>query len=229
MSWDNIWETKRFVTDFSLRWQNFLSKRGALLTNDVKILEAGCGSGEGLTVLVDEDRIAVGLDLSEKAIRRALLHRNVLGVQGNNFALPFPDDTFDIVFNSGVIEHFKYPENLKQVKEMARVTKHGGEIIINVPNSLCLWYILIKKVLVLLKRWQFGYEESYTLWRLERTAKEAGLRVISTTGFLAFPPLATNNMELLPFKLRKKIAVFEEYFPFKQYYAYSVCIRCKKK
>lgn len=228
MNWDNIWETKKFVTDFSLRWQKFLSKRGALLTSDVKILEAGCGSGDGLAALVDENRIVVGLDLSEKALRRTLSHRNVLGVRGNNFALPFLDNTFDLVFNSGVIEHFKYPGNLEQVKEMTRVTKRGGEVIINVPNSFCLWYILIKKVLMLLKRWQFGYEESYTPWRLERIVKEAGLRIIGITGFLVFPPLATNNMELLPFKLRKKIAVFEEYLFFKQYYAYSVCIRCKK-
>lgn len=70
---------------------------------------------------------------------------------------------------------------------------------------------------------------SYAPWQLKKIVKEAGLKVTGVTGFLSFPPLATNNMEMLSLKLRKKIAVLEEYLPFKQYYSYSVCILCKKE
>ena len=147
---------------------------------------------------------------------------------GNNFTLSFTDDTFDCVFNSGVIEHYKYPDNIRQIKEMARVTKPGGEVIINVPNSLCLWYVAAKKILLFFIKWQFGYEESYTPWRLKRNVEEAGLKVVGLTGFLAMPPFATNNTEVLPFKFRKKLALLEKYLPFKQFYCYSICILCKK-
>ena len=48
------------------------------------------------------------------------------------FQLPFPDNHFDLVFENGVIEHFKnYPEALL---EMKRVVKKGGKIIVVFPN-----------------------------------------------------------------------------------------------
>lgn len=228
MNWENIWKEKKYITDFSVRWLEFLSNRGALLPDGAKVFEAGCGSGEGVAVLASENRITIGLDISKEALAKTALYKNVIAVRGDNFALPFSDNTFDLVFNSGVIEHYKYPQNIRQVKEMARVTKPGGELIITVPNSLCLWYIVIKNFLLLLRKWQFGYEENYTPWRLKRTVEETGLQVIDVTGFLSMPPFATNNIEILPLKLRKKLALVEKYLPLKQYYCYSVCVLCKK-
>jgi len=228
MNWDDIWKEKKYITDFSLRWLDFLSKRARPLPMGAKVLEAGCGSGEGISVFVNKDRMAVGLDMSKEALNKTASSKTVSAVRGNNFLLPFSDGTFDLVFNSGVIEHYKYPDNIRQVKEMARVTKSGGEVIISVPNTLCLWYTTIKKVLLALKKWQFGYEESYTPWRLKRSAEEAGLRIVGFAGFLAIPPLATNNSEVLPFNFRRKLALVERYLPFKQFYCYSVCILCRK-
>ena len=228
MNWDNVWKEKKYTTDFSIRWLDFLSKRGKNLSSGAKILEAGCGSGEGIAVLADKNRTAIGLDLSEEALARTSSHEYVTAVKGDILDLPFPDNTFDLVFNSGVIEHYRYPGNIRQVKEMARVTKKGGEILISVPNSLCLWYILVKKILLIFKAWKFGYEESYTPARLKKVAKKAGLRIISMTGFLCMPPLATNTFEILPLALRKKIALVEKFLPFRQFYCYSLCILCKK-
>jgi len=228
MSWDSIWKEKKCTTDFSLRWLRFLSRKAASLPEDAKILEAGCGSGEGIAVFADGKRTAIGSDISDEALKKTASRENVTAVYGDNFKLPFESGTFDLVFNSGVIEHYKYPQNVMQLKEMKRVTKDGGEVIINVPNSLCLWYIAIKIILLTLKKWRFGYEESYAPWRLRKTAEEAGLKVRGCTGFLATPPLATNNTELLPINVRKKLALLENCLPFKEFYCYSVCILCRK-
>jgi len=228
MNWDDIWRDKKYITDFSLRWLEFLAERSAHLPDSAKVLEAGCGSGEGIAVLAKEGRTAIGLDMSKEAVAKTALYKNVTALEGNNFALPFPDNFFDLVFNSGVIEHYKYPENVRQVKEMARVTKSGGEVIINVPNSLCFWYTAMKNILLFFRKWKFGYEEGYTLWRLKKTAGEAGLQVQGATGFLSMPPFATDDKEMLPLPLRKKLAGFEKYLPLKQYYCYSVCALCRK-
>lgn len=228
MSWDKIWKEKKYITDFSLRWHSFLSWIGESLPDNAKILEAGCGSGGGLAVLAGRNRTAIGLDISIEALAKTGSINSVLTVRGDNFSLPFRDGTFDLVFNSGVIEHFKYPGNVEQLKEMARVTKRGGSIIVNVPNTLCFWYVAIKYMLMILKKWEFGYEESYSPGRLEKAVKEAGLSAVKFTGFLFIPPLATNNKEALPLKFRKKIALLEKYLPLKQYYCYSVCVLCKK-
>lgn len=49
--------------------------------------------------------------------------------------IPFKSDKFDIVICSQVIEHVKEP--LEIVNEAKRVTKQGGRVIVEVPNSLC--------------------------------------------------------------------------------------------
>jgi len=227
MNWDDIWRNKKYITDFSLRWIDFLSRKKLGLRPGAKVLEAGCGSGEGISIFSGEGRLAVGLDISEEAIKLTVSH-SIHGVRGDNFMLPFPEGTFDLVYNSGVIEHFKYPGNIRQIKEMARVTKNGGEVIINVPNSLCLWYLLAKAVLKVSGRWKFGYEESYTPARLSAAVREGGLKITGLTGFLALPPFATDDREVLPLGLRRILASIEKALPLKEYYCYSVCVSCKK-
>jgi len=48
--------------------------------------------------------------------------------------LPFPDHEFEAVLCFETIEHFPQPDQL--IKEIARVTKQGGAIIITTPNVL---------------------------------------------------------------------------------------------
>ncbi len=49
-------------------------------------------------------------------------------------ALPFPDETFDVVTSSWVLEHIKHPNISMQ--EVARVLKPGGRFIFITPNAL---------------------------------------------------------------------------------------------
>lgn len=54
--------------------------------------------------------------------------------QGVAEALPFEDETFDVVFFWSVIEHVESHE--KSIREIARVLKPGGVVAINGPNRL---------------------------------------------------------------------------------------------
>ncbi|MFR9729799.1 class I SAM-dependent methyltransferase [Saccharopolyspora sp. MS10] len=94
------------------------------------VLEVGCGPGEGLNFLsrlLPETRF-IGLDLSERAVRRAnaLLSRGdqLRFVHGDAEQLPFDDGAVDLVIN--VESSHTYPDLGRFLQEVARVLRPGG-------------------------------------------------------------------------------------------------------
>ncbi len=60
----------------------------------------------------------------------------------NNFKLPFPDNTFDYVISSGVLEHVnEYGGDIKvTIDEIKRVLKQKGEFVIwRLPFAFSIW------------------------------------------------------------------------------------------
>jgi SAM-dependent methyltransferase len=224
--WDKVWTKNLITSDYSLKYLGFIQDIEASLAPGSSILDAGCGTGQTLALLSCR-HTTTGLDISRAALNLA---RNTCKnpVLGSIFEIPFKDDSFDLVYNSGVIEHFVDPANVDAVCEMARVTKPSGKVIIIVPNTLCLWYKAGKAVAVMMKNFEFGYEEDYSPWRLKTTATRAGLVVEKTFGLQALPPLATNDREVVGIGLRRKIGTIENIFPLRQYYAYTVGIIARK-
>ena len=55
-------------------------------------------------------------------------------VNGDGTRLPFPDDTFDRIICSEVMEHI--PDDAAAARELARVLKPGGTIAVTVPTWL---------------------------------------------------------------------------------------------
>ncbi len=96
------------------------------LSHPLKILDAGCGTGEIVGQLIRCGHEVWGLDISELMIRYAKEHC-VLGrfQQGDIEHLPFRDNTFDMVVCLGVLEYLNTDE--KALREIRRVLKPGGE------------------------------------------------------------------------------------------------------
>lgn len=92
-----------------------------------KALDIGCGSSRILLSLDD----VVGLDIQVGKVRYMRRHQTQ-GLVGSAFALPFPDESFDCVINSQVIEHLPYDPVL--FEEMARLVKPGGRLIVGTPD-----------------------------------------------------------------------------------------------
>ena len=61
-----------------------------------------------------------------------------------NEPLPFDADTFDLIWCSEVIEHLVNPE--ESLKEMLRVCKPGGRVILTTPNSYMWLFRMLKLV-----------------------------------------------------------------------------------
>ena len=93
------------------------------------ILEMGCGGGQWSSALVRRGGRPIGLDLSERQLHhsRQLAAETGLSfplIQASAEAVPFADDSFDIVF----ADHgaFSFADPFRAVPEAARVLRPGG-------------------------------------------------------------------------------------------------------
>ena len=100
----------------------------------MKILEPGCGRGEFLRVFKDLGMNAVGIDISEES--RELLAEDTIQLTVRDVeaatGLPFPDDSFDVIYNKSFMEHLNYPDVF--LNEAYRVLKPGGMILCLIPD-----------------------------------------------------------------------------------------------
>ncbi len=99
------------------------------------VLEVGCGTGFttlGIAKKVSEERI-FGVDLSLEQIKKAKKKLGANFILGDAENLPFRDKTFDSAISAGSIEY--WPNPLKGISEMVRVTKSGGKVVILAPRK----------------------------------------------------------------------------------------------
>lgn len=106
------------------------------------ILEVGCGTGLILQGVEPHARKAVGIDLSSGMLERAR-KRGLEVYKANATDLPFDDDSFDVVYSFKVLAHV---EDIDQaLREMSRVTRPGGVMLLEFYNRLSLRY-LVKRI-----------------------------------------------------------------------------------
>lgn len=111
-----------------------------------KVLDIGCGAGMLTNALAKEGHAVYGIDLSEKSLEVAKKYdesRLVIYETANAYALPFPDEEFDVVCAMDVLEHVENPALL--ISEASRVLKKGGLFFFHTFNRNFLSYLLIIK------------------------------------------------------------------------------------
>ena len=102
------------------------------------ILDAGCGTGVFTAHICETGARVIGLELSRPMLVRATNKiMPFLSVQGDMRKLPFADDSFDKAVSITALEFIE--EAKIAVKEMFRVTKPGGIIVVATLNSLSPW------------------------------------------------------------------------------------------
>jgi ubiquinone/menaquinone biosynthesis C-methylase UbiE len=99
-----------------------------------RMLDVGCGTGAMLTAADARGIATAGIDISDVAVARAQERVPAAELHvGVAERLPFMDGEFDIVSCLGSLEHFSDPT--QAVREMRRVTRPAGRLLIGVPNS----------------------------------------------------------------------------------------------
>lgn len=103
-----------------------------------RVLEAGCGTGlilERLAAVADD---AWGIDLSPGMLDKAR-SRGLQVKEASITDIPFEDDAFDLVCSFKVLAHI--PDITGAIREMARVTKPGGKLVLEFYNPWSLRYL----------------------------------------------------------------------------------------
>ena len=102
------------------------------LTADDVVLDVAAGTGHAARQLAGTARTVVALDATEAMLARGQAQaatdgcRNVLFMRGDAAALPFLDDSFDVVVSRFAAHHFERPAVV--VAEMVRCTRPGGHV-----------------------------------------------------------------------------------------------------
>lgn len=105
-----------------------------------KVLEVGSGAGQCARWLRSQGAEAFGLDLSERQLQHSRRIDEQTGVAvpsvcGTATALPFADDTFDVVFSSfGALQFVA--DDVDMVAEIARVLRPGGTFAFSVTHPI---------------------------------------------------------------------------------------------
>ena len=212
---DRIWENKKSnifkSTSFDIFAEKAFSKFGKWISSeDNIILEAGFGTGRYCIALSQKFNSSqvVGIDISRNACQLArdgAKIRNITNInfiQGNIFYLPFKNDCFKVVFNDGVLEHFS--DYFLAFKEMRRVTKKEGKIIVCVPNWFCFPHTFYKKIRG--KNYEYGYEKSFKHFELEELFNKFNLKNVELCGFNPLHSIGRYN-KLLNIILQNTIGV----------------------
>jgi SAM-dependent methyltransferase len=113
------------------------------------VLEVGCGAAVDLARFAKGGAQATGVDLSASAIELARANFEQQRLQGHfevadGEHLPFPDNSFDLVYAHGVVQYTANPQRL--VDECRRVLKPGGEAVFQVYNRIS-WLNALSKLM----------------------------------------------------------------------------------
>ena len=134
-----------------------------------RILDVGCGTGANLLML-SQYGDAEGVDVSEDALafcRERGLDKVRLGAAEE---LPYEDGTFDLVTALDVVEHLD--DDLAGLREMRRVLRPGGRVLLFVPTFMFLWG---------LQDDVSNHRRRYRLPQLQRVLEQAGFEIERTT------------------------------------------------
>ncbi|AVT28821.1 SAM-dependent methyltransferase [Plantactinospora sp. BC1] len=133
-------------------------------------VDVGCGTGRALPALrqaVGPGGIVIGLDLTPQMLAAAVAHGRDSAAAlliGDARHLPLRDATADVVFAAGLLTHL--PDPVAGLRELARVTRPGGRLVIFHPSGRAALAARHGRVL--------GPEEPLAEVPLQRSALRAG-------------------------------------------------------
>jgi len=165
--------------------------------NYSSVLEIGCGNGNGARLIEKyyKPKKIVAIDLDEKMIDLARKNNNsnsIGFIVMNASKLDFPDNTFDVVFDFGIIHHI--PNWRDCIRELKRVLKEDGELILeelSIESFSGFPGTIWKGILA------HPYEEMFTFLEFENYLEETGFTIM-------------NQKESNPLRLLKHISLRAE-------------------
>lgn len=136
-------EARRYATE-----PEILSFAQFTRAHGLRILEVGVGAGTDFIQWVRAGAEATGVDLTDESVENVRARLAVYGLDATVMRadcenLPFPDDSFDLVYSWGVIHHTA--DTWRAMDEILRVCRPGGTCKVMVYNrhsviALGIWF-----------------------------------------------------------------------------------------
>jgi len=214
--WDRFWRSARSVEDVYSNDGRVTEELTKVIDPSGKlVLEVGAGTGRDGILLSRMGADVVSLDYSEESL--GLVRESLEGNEGvylccaDAFSLPFADDTFDVVFHQGLLEHFRNPGDL--IAENVRVLKPGGILLVDVPQRYH-YYTVIKHVMIALNKWFAGWECEFSARELEGLLRRYGLEIVKTYGEWLNPPIWYRMLRRAALSLGIRLPMYPGFFSF---------------
>lgn len=148
-------------------------------------LDLGCGTGNYSLELYKRGFAVIGLDSSKEMLKVARKKiSEIYFIKGDAYFLPFKNEVFDLVLSITMFEFIKEP--IRVMKEIYRVLKPGGEVLIGTMNGRSLWF-LFKRIKSLFVETAYRYARFYTPKELKNLCKITGFKNIEIRGIIFFP------------------------------------------
>lgn len=153
-----------------------------------KILVLGAGTARDIKYLIKDNKV-YAQDISKTAIK----HLNTLGIiasEGDlNKTLKYDDKVFDLIIAKDILEHLYNPMML--LKEMGRVLRPSGYVVINVPNHFysymrlrllfgkgLVWKTFIHNHTKQFNEWDYMHKIFFTWGGFKKFVKKGGFRIV---------------------------------------------------
>lgn len=142
-----------------------------------------------------------GIDISPRIVRIAGRKAEERSVHPNLSVsdvrkLAFKDSTFDLVISTSTLDHF--PEIDVALKELYRVLKPKGVIILTLDNGLNLLLYLMFKLMKFLRKYPTFYVEgTYSLWKVKQLMTSIGFKIEGSTAIIHVPPLVPSVISVV--------------------------------
>ncbi len=158
-------------------------------------LDIGCGDGSLIAYIHETNLVggcsSVGIDFSLAGLKHARSPFSLCS--GDACFLPFKDETFNLITCKETLEHM--PNHISALREMRRVCRKQGTIIIVVPN-----FIRLVNRLSMIRGVYPDAEEhlhSFTFSRLKRDLESSDIKVKKLYGdFVCIPYTRFNHLPL---------------------------------
>lgn len=173
----NVWSQSKYGKELShTEWEIF-PKFLEIAKQSDKILEVGSGNGRMIGILKENGVKSqfYAMDLTEN-VRHSLGNHIISDARD----LPFKDNSFDLVYSLGVIEHF--PETFKAIQEQARIAKRGGKVLLTVPrlgfDAILRYIYYFKSGIYKLGSYQTVKGRNMRISQIKTYVQKAGLKIV---------------------------------------------------
>lgn len=149
------------------------------------LLDVGCGFGAFSGQAVARGARVTSLDIGLQLLGRTRQQCGSRPVNADACRLPFADASFDVVISSECIEHTLDPA--AALREISRVARPGGLIVVTTPNHL--WHFAVTIAEALRLRPYHGYENWLRWDEVRDTLGRSGASIDQLRGFHLVPPI----------------------------------------